>query len=897
MATGKKITRSIQFRLSIGFGIMFLAVLVSLILVLQTSLRSELEQESARLIQANGAKIVAKLSEQTTLANTLAQSLAAYAESTPNSEKLFKSSLPSILDLANAQSIIAGGGFWPEPNQFSPGVERRSFFWGRNKEGQLQYFDDYNQPLSPGYHNEEWYVPAKLLNKGSCYWSRSYTDPYSKQPMVTCTVAVVKQGEFIGATTVDLRLEGIANMMRDLGDKTRSYAFAVDQNNKFITFPDEELIKAGDKSHNINTVDLSAKDARFIPLYQALDSIQDELLIAAQLTNNYKVEAINYLHENSYQISRTQAEIITAALAKPYQEAPDLLLKTVKLNDDIFFNAPVNVNIFHVPNAYWRLVVVTPQATSLGTVSEIIEHTLIGTSLPILLIMLCAYWGLRKSVINPITSITTQLRTAVESDKPNKEHLLDDSRQDELGELAYWYNQRTCELADAMHSISAVNRELSYYANYDTLTGLTNRRSFERKLRNLIDTNEWRDHALLYLDVDQFKVINDTCGHAAGDKLLVEIGKRLTTALSEEDTVARIGGDEFAIVAASPIYRATVRLAERVRKVVEELYFQWEDKSFKISCSIGAAQLADLPQDTARALMQVDNACYAAKDLGRNRVQFYGKDSKVLSHRTGEMHWLTRINEALENQRFFMEFQVIRPCHKDSGKLAIESLIRLRNDDGKVIYPGEFVPAAERYNTIYLIDRWAITNVLKELANNREFLENINYCSINISADSICNENTVEFIKNEIRRLKIEPKNICFEITETQVMHNLTRAKIALQELKDFGFRLALDDFGAGMSSYNYLKELPVDVVKIDGEFVRNIKRDRFYLTFVKSINDIARVMGLETVAEFVEENDTLELLQMIGVHYVQGNFVAEPLALETLINGIKEGKIDVRTL
>ena len=883
--------QSLQFKLTLGYAVILITLIVALSFVLQTRLRSQLEEETLKHVEASGAQIVAELVRRTTLVHTLTESMANFVAHAEPDPQLMTNILPAMMDLAGEKSFIAGGGFWPEPFQFDKTKERHSFFWGRDKAGTLVYYDDYNVADGPGYHHEEWYVPARRVSPGSCYWSKSYIDPYSAQPMVTCTVPVNKQGKFVGATTIDLKLEGLKEFFEEQTKVTGGYAFAVDQNNKFITYPDDKKIKSTDGSENILASDLTKKDLRFQLISNELDNLNAELINKAKSNVQYDETIVAQLEQDSYQIDRNQAAIILSALLNPLHKKESLLLSRIFLEDDILTGEPVTVSVFHVPGAYWKVVVVTPQSKAFAAVKTIIEETLTQILLPLLVIMAIGFMGMRKLVIKPIKSITGKLRTSAENPELTAQHL-DEERKDEFGQLAYWYNRRTRELADTMDELSSVNEELHYHANFDSLTDLVNRREFERKLKEVVEKGLWNIYALMYMDVDQFKVVNDTCGHAAGDQLLVQISEHLARITRDTDVVARIGGDEFALIVVTQDRSHTRQFAERIRESIEKIHFSWEGKSFSITCSIGVAQLMDVEEDPIAVMRHVDNACYAAKDRGRNRVHFYEPDDDVLTQREGEMNWISRINDALDNDLFDIHFQVISPTNlENQNQVGIEALIRMRGADGNLIPPGAFLPAAERYGAITSIDRWMIDNVLKLLKEHEDVLSRIKFCSINLSADSICHDGFIDFVRDRINFHRVPPNKLCFEVTETQVMLNLASAKMALQELQTIGSKVALDDFGSGMSSYGYLMELPIDLVKIDGRFVRDMKNDDVSLTFVRSINDIVTAMGLQTIAEFVEDLETYNLLQNMGVHYAQGYGIAKPQSIEKLSGFLDDKK------
>ncbi len=422
--------------------------------------------------------------------------------------------------------------------------------------------------------------------------------------------------------------------------------------------------------------------------------------------------------------------------------------------------------------------------------------------------------------------------------------------------------------------------QLSYQASHDPLTGLVNRREFERRLERTIHQarGEQAEHALCYLDLDQFKVINDTCGHVAGDELLRQVGGVLHHGIRKRDTLARLGGDEFGVLIKHCAPENARKVAEGLRKAVAELRFLWESTSFKIGVSIGLVAINDLSEDGTALMAAADSACYAAKDQGRDRVHVYHADDTELARRQGEMQWVSRIHSALEENQFYLTYQPIAPIQNGNGAgTHYELLLRMMDENQKLILPGAFLPAAERYNLIHQLDHWVAGTAFRWLAEHRGHLDRLHLCSINLSGHSLGDRKFLEFITVELGRRDIPAEKICFEITETAAISNLPSATRFIKELRKLGCRFALDDFGSGLSSFAYLKNLPVDFLKIDGLFVKDIVDDPIDLAVVRSINEIGHVMGKRTIAEFVENEAILDKIRAIGIDYAQGYHIGHP--------------------
>ena len=431
-----------------------------------------------------------------------------------------------------------------------------------------------------------------------------------------------------------------------------------------------------------------------------------------------------------------------------------------------------------------------------------------------------------------------------------------------------------------------ITDSLVHEACHDVLTGLMNRREFQTRLESAFAGSRNRNdsHALCYLDLDQFKVINDSCGHAAGDQLLRNVAELLNSLLSSNETLARLGGDEFGLLIQNTDIDKAVRIAEDILSAIKALRFNWEGKIFSIGVSIGVTVITRRSIDLKSVVSIADSACYAAKEKGRNRVQVYNHDDIELEQRQQEMRILSRITSAMDENRYVLCYQPIIPvCAAPDGKQHCEILVRMINTDGTLAQPAEFIPAAERYNVMPALDRWIIERVFKVFHQRyptRE-LKRAHHWSVNVSGTSLSSDGFVDFIRDQAVRHEIVPESICFEITETAAIANIERVSNFLWGLRMDGFRFALDDFGIGMSSFSYLKGLPVDYVKIDGEFIKNILNDKVSLAMTEAITRVVGVMGIQVVAEYVESIAILDKLREIGVDYAQGYGVSKPIMLE----------------
>ncbi|MEX2481515.1 MAG: EAL domain-containing protein [Gammaproteobacteria bacterium] len=438
----------------------------------------------------------------------------------------------------------------------------------------------------------------------------------------------------------------------------------------------------------------------------------------------------------------------------------------------------------------------------------------------------------------------------------------------------------TCEDIDDTYKLSEL---LAFQSQHDELTGLVNRKALERRLAQVIESAqaEHADHALAIIDLDQFKLVNDNYGPDAGDELLRQVAQILKGVARKRDTIARVGGDEFAVLLEDCPLTAAHAASDALRRAIEDFDFNLDGRRYKVSASIGIVPINEFCDSPGNALSMADTACYAAKESGRNRIHVYEPDSISVVARRGEMRWAARLNTALIENRFTLCFQPISPLAEDGPEgMHYEILLRMIDEEGAQVMPGQFLPAAERYNLSDRLDRWVIGNLFDWLEQRPQQVSAMGLCSINLSGQSIGNEELLGFIFEQLRRGVIAPEKVCFEITETAAIADLMQANLFIHQLKEYGCRFALDDFGSGFSSLAYLKQLPVDFLKIDGAFVRDMVSDAMDFAMVRSINDIGHVMGKQTIAEFVENEATLELLRSLGVDFAQGYQIGRPIPI-----------------
>jgi diguanylate cyclase (GGDEF)-like protein/PAS domain S-box-containing protein len=427
-----------------------------------------------------------------------------------------------------------------------------------------------------------------------------------------------------------------------------------------------------------------------------------------------------------------------------------------------------------------------------------------------------------------------------------------------------------------------LNRKLSYHASHDVLTGLVNRREFESRIERALKSAKAQEasYALCHLDIDQFKIINESCGHAAGDVLLGQVGALLKSKIRWRDTLSRIGGDEFGILLESCTLDEALHTADVLREAVRNFRFSWEERVFRLGASVGVVPISADNEDVASILSAADGACGAAKEQGRNRVHSFAENDIELMRRRRETQWASRISAALEEGRFELYRMPIMPLQTPDVGAHYEILLRMRDEGGRIVAPDHFIAAAERYNITPAIDRWVIENTLMWLVSEADERERLSLCAINLSGQSLGDDKFLPFVIEQFQKSGLDPSKICFEITETAAVASFSQANRFIQSLKELGCKFALDDFGTGLSSFGYLKHFPVDFLKIDGSFVRGILHDPIDREMVRSINEIGHLTGKLVIAEFAENAEIIQMLASLGVDYAQGYGIAQPSRL-----------------
>ncbi len=426
---------------------------------------------------------------------------------------------------------------------------------------------------------------------------------------------------------------------------------------------------------------------------------------------------------------------------------------------------------------------------------------------------------------------------------------------------------------------------LAFHAHHDALTGLVNRRHFETLVEKAISTAgaDRKSHALFFMDLDSFKIVNDTCGHEAGDELLRQLAQLFDSLVRKSDVLARLGGDEFGVFLYNCSVPVALKLADQIRHEVENYEFLWQENRFTVGVSVGLVVADDRWENLKAMFSAADSACYLAKNEGRNRVVVYREGDGNTSNRKVATHWVEEINSALETDRIRLACQKIMPLHNEPDGLRFEMFLRLQTTEDELINPRSFLPSAERYGLSTALDQRALELTLAWLVANPQLQHSIRHVSLNLASDTFSNPENAEQYVQKINDSGVAPEKICFELTETSTIANLSSASSFMHALSQIGCRFTIDDFGSGLSSFGYLRKLPIDFLKIDGLLVKDILDDPTDFTLVKSINEISKSMGKRTVAEFIESPRLLNAVRDIGIDFAQGFHIGEPELIDNV--------------
>ncbi|MCP4988989.1 MAG: EAL domain-containing protein [Colwellia sp.] len=890
-----KFKNTIFFKFSLGLSLLFLVMIAVTYIVVDLVAKDHLVNKNKELIDEIGSHIVSEISQHISIAETLTRNLAAVGETLPKDPQLFHKVIPQILDTKENQGLIAGGGVWPEPQQFTSGVARRSFFWGRDNAGNLQYFDQYNDVNGKGYHSEDWYVGGRYNRPGECLWSKSYMDPYTLSPMVTCTVAMFNQQEFSGNVTADVSLQQLNSILREGSSKLSGYAYAVDRNNKFLSFPDEQLTKVTNRS-NYNftqeyiTVDeLAKKQASFQVVASVLSELNQSL--TDSLVDKQRQLAKDISVQNN-QISVMEAQLMVANLSilRDEGEKPHIPTISVVSEQDYILDEPVNVSVFTIPNTLWKVVIVTPQKVAINSASKVADLIFLLLITTMISSAFLGFLYFKRSLISPIYQMVKQLQRSGKEDQLTQTEWLDDKRQDEFGLLAYHFNQSKMALDKNNHDLKLqvgerkqAEQKLKHLVRHDPLTGLPNRLLFQDRLQQAIAMSDRDAHkfAVFFMDLDNFKIINDTMGHDAGDKLLKQVSLRLAHTGRDMDTVARLGGDEFAfIINQIDDTENAFDFAKRLNTLLK-MPITVNGNNIDMGSSIGITLYPDDASNSDQLLRNADIAMYQAKDDGRNTIRFFTSEMNDKLQENKET--LMDLALSLTQEHFELYYQPLFTI-KTKELVGAEALIRWNHPEKGRVPPDQFIEIAEKSGLINELGDWILAQACREIkAFNKAEILPIKV-AINISPVQFRRKDFVQHMLTILEQHEVSANCIELEITEGAVMDDVDHAISTMQALHDTGFQLAMDDFGTGYSSLSYLKRFPIQKLKIDRSFIADLENDDSK-SITRAIIQMSHSLGLNVLAEGVETREQLQYLQAEKCDYVQGYYTGKPMPATEFIN------------
>jgi len=865
-----------------SFLALFLIILFALLVVVKTVGEDLIEDQAKRKVSDAGEHALAELEKRTTMASTLVRVVSAMAAAEMPKGASDVAKLKVMLDLPGTADIVAGGGVWPQPYALDPSVERASFFWARNAEGELERLEQYNASDGRGYHQEEWYVPATYLSADQVYWSRSYTDPHSKQPMVTVAAPVLSEDRLLGVATVDLRLEGLKDSLASVAREFNGYAFAVDRHGRLLSFPDDRLAAS-------QQTEAGAALVPYVKLAELADRVRSfetiELLLQQQLSTVLALESTDAglpamadrIASESSQIQPFQARFIAASIMASDLEESAMTTQAV-IASDYLLQERAFVSVTTMPGTLWQIVAVMPDSAARAEAISLFNQLLSVILMAILIAILVVLFVVRRQLIRPLTHLSRQLNDNL-SEKDSWSELLEVKDKGELGALATLVNRRTTQLLQSQQQIEKL-------AFFDPLTGLPNRRLLIDRMQELllISRRSVCCGAVLFLDLDQFKNINDSLGHSIGDEVLRQISERLRQGLRDQDIIGRIGGDEFVIILVydnigkNAVVSNAMRVAKKLIDILAEP-FEIVDNHYFISASIGISLFSGDNESTEDLLKQADTAMYQAKSNGRNTFCFFEKKMQASVDRRLLIE--KELRHVVDRGELILLYQ---PQLNSRGQCAgAEALLRWNHPERGVVVPNEFIPIAEDSALILQLGRWVIREACRNMkAWLKQGLE-FDHIAVNVSPRQFQQGDIVGEIHSALTDFGVPSDKLMIEITEGIIVNHTDETIDKMLRLKALGVRLSVDDFGTGYSSLLYLKQLPLSQLKIDQSFVRDLASDENDLVIVETILSMANHLSLDVVAEGVETEEQYLLLKNRDCQFFQGYFFSKPVTAQHL--------------
>jgi diguanylate cyclase (GGDEF)-like protein len=824
-------------------------------------------------------QVITGLSERTKIATTLANAMASVAVETYKDEALLRSTIVKLINNAESKPLVVGGGVWPEPFIFNASKARYSYFWSRDIQGDLLFYDDYNQDDGNGYHNEEWYVPSEYLQPGQVYWSKSYIDPHSLQSMVTVTSPIIHNNQYIGATTIDLTLNGLHDLLENSTRRFNGYAFAVDRNGHLLSFPDEKIARAtpstagsGYSSPFISITELAQQYTAFRPFSSHLDQKHNQI---PDMHDDDQVYMLGTkIAEKSYQVNFTEALLIAKSILhlNNKQSAAPKAEHIFSIDNDYILKEPALAIASTMASTGWHIITVIPMSEASKTSSHLITALNLSIAIIMLIAIVLAGLLLKRIYADPLKELMNNLKEYI--DKDDVDSFIKVKHTSEFGELAHWFNQRTNELL-------ATQEQVNSLAFYDPLTGLPNRKMLKIKIDKKLASAQKNNTcgAIIYLDLDHFKIVNDSLGHDIGDHLLVEFSRRLSSCLRKGDIAGRLGGDEFVAILSLPNFKNHDRqkipstVSQQILSSLKEP-FLLAGNSYHITASIGIAFFDAYSKSTEDILKYADSAMYNSKSIGRGSFCFFEDGMQIKADKRLRIE--KDLRHAIDNNGLSLAFQP-QVTH-DNKCPSLEVLVRWIHPEEGYISPLDFISIAEESMLILPLGDWVIKNTCQQIILWEKDGIIFDHVSINISPIQFRQVDFSHNLSRIIKDIGVRPENIMIELTEGVIIDNPEKVAEKILRLKSTGIRVSIDDFGTGYSSLNYLKKLPLDELKIDRSFIQEITNNHADAVITETIINMAKNFGYSVIAEGVEEAEQRDLLIEKGCHYFQGFFFSKPL-------------------
>ncbi len=997
----ERLWRNLQFRVNFLFATALLLSLAAVLAVFLLFGKDMLVERDRKLVEQTGALVVAELEAQLTHAETLVQSIASAATAVPLSSESLNQLLYQQLADSQYPEFITGGGIWPEPGMLVPGIERASLFWGRDVEGELQFFDDYNQADEPAYSRTEWYVPVRYLKARHCYWSRAYADPYTLVPMVTCSAPVRRQGVFWGVATVDVKLAGMTAFLGQRLADIGGYGVLLDRNESLIALPQ----LADGRIAAIALTDRTGVDYRQIWLdgdFKPLHQMMQQQLKVHQDKPRQRLQS--KLLAQSDDIDQHEAMQIADYLLTHVGAGHSGVLptQTLMLSDDPLLSERAQVSLISLPHAGWLLAVVVPDRVAVANADRLAFQGMAALVGAVLLGLLLVGYQVQNTLVVPLKSMIRRLR--ISGAEPVR---LNEDAGFELGQLAQAYNQQqqalqasqavinesrlclqsmmdtatdgivtldpaghileinpsaaqllgdgaeclrgtdfcqffSCEAQvtvvegleqiinaqqQRISQLEAVMRqpamplyiELSmsgwqaagrshitvfmrditerktaeqrvhYMATRDSLTGLYNRYQLAERLATGLKVAQRHAQklAVLFIDLDHFKDVNDRLGHQAGDQLLMGVAERLLLSRRAEDSVARLGGDEFAVVLQD--IQQTGDASATAEQIVQSLLqpFWIEGQACHIGASVGITLYPDNAGSAEELLKQADSAMYLAKAEGRNTWRFYAPEQHQKQQQ--RRHMLAELAEAISRQQLVLFYQpMLQASNADPrcAPVSFEALLRWQHPGFGTVSPMLLVPLAEEAGLMADIGHWVLEQACAQLAQWQN--EGLGLCqlSVNVSAQQLQQGDFETGLRRLLGNYQLSAEQIRLEITESLLISEGCAEQ--MHRLDELGATLAIDDFGTGYSSLSYLQRFPVGVIKLDRSFVDGVEDSGSSQTICQAVISLAHSLGMEVVAEGVETQMQQQMLQQMGCDQLQGNLFTPAIPAEQAIQWLQ---------